>query len=281
MAGAGDAHPAVIRAPRPGAGSRSGSMFTDRVRREFGRHAAQYDSQARLQRGVAWRLAHRFASHRPRLPPGPLADLGAGSGSLSRALIHHDPRLARSPLLQLDLCPELLELGPTAPAHRLRWDLNRGLPGRLGPAALLASNFALQWLDAPTTQLGHWCDQLAPGGWLLLGVPTAGSFPQWRRAATQAGVPCTALALPAAGELIAAACGRGVELLHCRRLRFTHPHQGGLTTLRHLRHLGAGCNRQGSLTPAQLRRLLACWPEATPLTWEVLVLVGRRPPCAW
>ena len=271
----------VISAHHPPSGNRHSTAFSERVGRQFGRHASGYDAQARLQRGVAWRLAHGFDRQKPRLPRGPMADLGAGSGSLSRALISHGDSITGRPLQQLDICPELLALGPAAPAHRLRWDLNRGLPAGLGSAALLASNFALQWLESPTIQLTHWCDHLAPGGWLLLGVPTAGSYPQWRQAAAVAGVPCTALELPTANELIAVVRGGGLELLHCQQLRFTHRHYGGLKTLRHLRGLGAGCSRGAPLSPMQMRRLLACWPDSSHLTWEVLVLVGRRASCDW
>lgn len=281
MVGTSDAPGSVITAPHWNAAGRTASTFPQRVRRDFGRHAAHYDDQARLQRSVAWRLAHLFSRQQPRLPRGPMADLGAGSGSLSRALMTVDRAAPPGPLLQVDLCPELLGLGPPGPAHRLEWDLNGGLPARLHQAALLASSFALQWLDEPATQLAHWCDHLAPGGWLLLGVPTDGSYPQWRQAASLAGVPCTALDLPAADELIAVVRHRGVELLHGQRLQFTRCRQGGLKTLRHLRSLGAGCSRRDPLSPIQMRRLLACWPESTPLTWEVLVLLGRRSPCDW
>ncbi|MEA5443868.1 methyltransferase domain-containing protein, partial [Cyanobium gracile] len=154
------------------------------VRHRFGRGAAGYEAQALVQRAVACRLG-RLCRDLP-LPAGPRADLGAGSGLLSRALPAHG-------LLQLDLCPELLQRNPQQP--QLLWDLNDGLPSVLHGAALLASGFALQWLDDPAGQLGRWCRALAPGGWLVLAVPTAGSFPQWHRAAAAAGVPCTALEL--------------------------------------------------------------------------------------
>ena len=164
------------------------------VRRHFGRRAAGYEAQALLQRAVACRLG-RLCRDLP-LPAGPRADLGAGSGLLSRAL-------PAQGLLQLDLCPELLQRNPQQP--QLVWDLNAGLPTALQGAALLVSGFALQWLDDPVGQLGHWCRALAPGGWLALAVPTAGSFPQWRRAADAADVACTALELPAADRLLHAA----------------------------------------------------------------------------
>ncbi|MEA5416155.1 hypothetical protein VB757_13565, partial [Synechococcus sp. BA-132 BA5] len=53
-------------------------------------------------------------------------------------------------------------------------------------------------------------------------------------------------------------------------------HQGGLAVLRHLRRLGADASRRPPLTAGELRRLLAHWPQDTPLTWEVLLLVGQR-----
>ncbi|MDM7952591.1 MAG: methyltransferase domain-containing protein [Cyanobium sp. CZS 25K] len=247
----------------PPTASRAG--LSGLVRQHFGRRAAGYEAQALLQRAVACRLAH-LCRDLP-LPAGPRADLGAGSGLLSRALTVEG-------LLQLDLCPELLARNPLQP--RLVWDLNDGLPAQLQGAGLLASGFTLQWLDDPSRQLAHWCRALAPGGWLALAVPTAGSFPQWHRAAAAAGVPCTALELPAADRLLNAAAGAGLHPRHSRVLRFSRPHQGGLAALRHLQRLGAGASRRPSLGTGELRRLLSHWPEQEVLTWEVLLLVGHR-----
>lgn len=275
----------------PGAVAAAGQPFTQQVRLRFGRGARHYDQEALLQRAMAWRLA-RLCRDLP-LPAGPCADLGAGTGLLSRALQRHHPQLRERPPLQLDLCPDLLARNPlagvTAPLARhnrsdggatngLIWDLNQGLPGPLNNAALLASSFALQWLEDPACHLSQWCHQLRPGGWLVLAVPTAGSFPQWRQAAERAGVPCTALPLPDAEALLQAAEADGLSLLHDRRLRFSRPQQGGLRTLRHLQRLGASASRRRSLSATELRRLLRQWPEHSPLTWEVLLLIGQRRP---
>ena len=282
------------------AGASGAVAFHRRVRRSFGRGAPQYDREASLQQAMAWRLA-RLCADLP-LPEGACADLGAGTGLLSRALQHHHRQLSQRPPLQLDLCPELLQRNPlvSGPGHQLPpppgqlpadapvhanseplsllWDLNEGLPDGLQNAALLASSFALQWLNQPTCTLRSWCRSLTPGGWLVLAVPTAGSFPQWHRAAERAGVPCTALSLPSAEGLLKAAETNGLSLRHGQRLRFTRQRQGGLQALRHLQRLGAGASRNTPLTPSQLRRLLAHWPATSPLTWEVLLLIGQRRP---
>ncbi|MEB3351658.1 MAG: SAM-dependent methyltransferase, partial [Cyanobacteriota bacterium] len=122
--------------------------------------------------------------------------------------------------------------------------------------------------------LAAWAAALAPGGLLALTVPTAGSFPQWRTAAAAAGVPCTALALPPANALLAAASG--LELLHGQVLHFHRPAASPQAALAPLRRLGAGASRQPPLNPGQWRRLLAHWP-APGLSWEVLLLLARRP----
>jgi malonyl-CoA O-methyltransferase len=253
--------------------------FAERVCDQFGRHAADYDGEARLQQAIAWRLA-RLCRDLP-LGAGPCADLGAGSGLLSRALTDRARALAARSPLQLDLCPELLARNPLP--RRRTWDLNTGLPVELRGAALLASSFCLQWLQRPESALRHWCRHLAPGGWLVLALPTAGSFPQWRQAAQAAAVPCSALPLPGAERLVRAAREEGLALRHEQVRRFSRTGAGGLESLRALRRLGAAASPSRPLSAGELRRLLRHWPGAAGLSWEVLLLVGQQtenPACA-
>lgn len=246
--------------------------FTQSVRRSFGRQAANYNDHAQLQRAVAWRLARHCRDL--VIPAGPCADLGAGSGLLSLALQVHRPDLKPS---QIDLCPELLARNPLASAQPVGWDLNQGLPQDLRNPSLLLSSFALQWLEHPTHQLEHWCRQLRPGGWLVLAVPTAGSFPQWRLASEAAALPWSGLALPVASELVAVA-ERELQLRQRQLLRFQQPSTSPLAFLRSLCKLGAQASRTPPLGPAALRRLLAHWPAENRITWSVQLLIGQRPP---
>jgi malonyl-CoA O-methyltransferase len=299
----------------------SGSSFSERVREAFAQGVAAYEPMAPLQRGMAWRLAGLAARHfeASALPEGPCADLGAGTGLLGRALAARGARLP-APLAQLDLCPEALaqnSAGPTLP-----WDLNQGLPPHLRGAALLSSSFALQWVDDPVAALTIWADHLAPGGALLLSVPTAGSFPEWRQAARLTGLPCSAVPLPAADALLAAAAGAGLEPLQAQLLTFSRSGKGSggwsapapaaragapglagpagglsaaapaaaparagphpaLGALRALRAIGADATPHGtSLSPGAWRRLLAAWPAGGGLSWEVLLLLARKPSAA-
>lgn len=245
--------------------------FSARVRDCFGRGAAGYERGARLQAGIAHRLGRLCRPLASEMPSGVRADLGAGSGLLSRAL---EAALDGSPPLRVDQCPALLAHEPAKP--QLLWDLNEGLPPQLHGAALLASSFTLQWLAAPEQRLLEWCDQLKPGGFVLLAVPTAGSFRIWHQAAHRAGVPFSGLALPDADGLAAVASG-ALRLRRLQRLQFSRPNRGGLALLRQIKAIGAQASPQRRLGAAELRRLLQHWPgPEQALNWEVLLLVGQR-----
>jgi malonyl-CoA O-methyltransferase len=250
--------------------------FSARVRQRFGRRASGYRQHAPLQQALAWRLAHELTRQLAgrALPPGPAADLGAGTGLLGEALQQHG---LNRPLLQLDLCPELLAENRLACGHGQHlWDLNSGLPAELRGASLLCSSFALQWLADPVAQLERWCGELAPGGWLALALPTAASFPQWHRAAQRAGVPFTGLVLPAAEPLLAVA-GRHLSVQRHQELRFSRADTDGRRFLGSLRAIGAVGSPQPRLRTTELRRLLQHWPSDGGITWTVLLLIGRRP----
>jgi malonyl-CoA O-methyltransferase len=114
------------------------------------------------------------------------------------------------------------------------------------------------------------------GGWLLLAVPTSGSFPIWKEAALNAAVPCTALVLPEAQPLIATAEAQ-LELVYQQQLRFSRPNPGGLRFLQQIKAIGAQASRGPQLPAGQLRRLLRHWPgPEQAILWEVLLLIGQK-----
>ncbi len=248
--------------------------FSTRVERCFSGGAATYQRSASLQAAVAARLARLARPLASALPPGPRADLGAGSGLLARAI---ESQLGEPPLLRLDACGPLLEQEqpPGLGLQRL-WDLNQGLPEDLQGAGLLASSFALQWLEQPEQQLSSWCAALRPGGALLLAVPCRGSFQIWHQTAEQAGIPCTALPLPDAQALLQTAA----DALHLHRkllLHFSRPNHGARSFLHQIKAIGAQASPSARLQPGELRRLIHHWPGPEhAIVWDVLVLVGQK-----
>jgi malonyl-CoA O-methyltransferase len=255
----------------------SDAVFGERVRGCFERSAGRYEQGAQLQAAIAARLGRHCRELVAQIPAGLRADLGAGSGLLSRAL---ETNLGGPPLLRVDQCAALLaqESGAAAgpPLPQLTWDLNTGLPPALDGAALLASSFALQWLEQPERRLAEWCALLAPGGWLALAVPTAACFGIWRSAAATAEVPYSGLALPPA-EPLEAIARAGLRLKRLQRLRFSRPNRGARDLLHQIKAIGAQASRQRRLSTAELRRLIQHWPAADQaLNWEVLLLLGQK-----
>jgi malonyl-CoA O-methyltransferase len=212
------------------------------VLREFDASARRYDALATLQQAMARRLAEQC--RRTEILSGFWVDLGSGTGQLAEALE----------------------------------DLSEGLPVWSQPPTLLASSFVLHWLPEPAQQLKRWWDALAPGGVLALSVPIKGSFPQWHAAATAADVPCTALPLPDAQQLLAAIPASAIQLQ--RQLQFTQSAADPLHLLRPMAELGAGTTSAPQLSAAVWRRLLRAWPEANgrsvSLSWRILLVLLRR-----
>ncbi|NBW62312.1 MAG: SAM-dependent methyltransferase [Synechococcaceae bacterium WB4_1_0192] len=255
----------------------SDALFGSRVQDCFGRSAGRYEQGAQLQAAIAARLGRHCRRLAAQIPAGPRADLGAGSGLLGRAV---EANLNGPPLLRVDQCSALLAQEPGSAAGQrppqLAWDLNAGLPPALGGAALLASSFALQWLEHPEQQLAAWCQQLAPGGWLVLAVPTAGSFGIWRAAAAAAAVPYSGLPLPPAAPLEAIAQAQ-LQLQRLQRLRFNRPNRGARDLLHQIKSIGAQASRQRRLSTGELRRLIDHWPGPDhAVNWEVLLLLGQK-----
>ena len=241
----------------------------------FARGASCYARDARLQQAVAWRLARHCRSL--PLPEGPVVDLGAGSGNLSRALSAQRPGI--KPLL-VDNCPELLAEAAVPAGRCRRWDLNAGLPPEAHGAALLLSSFALHWLQAPEQQVRHWCEQLRPGGWLALAVPLEGSFASWHQAAERAEVACSALPLPQEEELLAA-LPPSCQLHQHQRLRFSCRYRTPMAFLAELKRHGVSGGASAQLRPSELRLLQQHWPmqeqdQGVNLNWDLLLLLSRR-----
>lgn len=235
--------------------------------------AAAYVREARLQRGMARRLAALWrCTLAHRLPPGPRLDLGGGAGALAMALA----RQGCPPLEVVDRSVSLLRLATGLQVRR--WDLDRGLP--VTEPALLASSFALHWLAQPLESLGQWCRALRPGGQLLLAVPTSGSFTSWRQATRQADVPWTGLPLPSAQRLHGVLAAQ-LRLRHCCLLQRSQSWPSAVAFFRHLKRSGLTGGAGDRLGPAELRRLDRCWPRRpqgnVAVEWEVLMALAEKP----
>lgn len=236
------------------------------IGQQFGAAAATYESVAIAQKVAVDYLSAAFRGI--ELPAGPILEIGCGTGLLSRQLQQTWPD---RPLICSDISPVMLATCeqnlPRSP--HLQFQVLNG--ATLHPEqtyAAIASSFALQWLPDPIASLQCWQAALLPGGWLLIAVPTAGSFQVWRQLCEQLQIPFTGHPLPEAAEL-QAVLSRSGQLLQGTCDRLTLPLPNARSFFRQLKELGATATAAPTLNPAQLRRLCRAWDQqAQPIEQE-------------
>ena len=245
----------------------------DDVLKQFSGAADRYNSAARLQEGMAWRLAGHC--RHLLIPRGLWVDLGSGTGRLADALEATHPGQS---VLRVDGSAAMLQQQPPS-ATTLQWDLSRGLPSWPKQPQLLSSSFALHWLPNPVQSLQTWIQSLQPGNWLVLAVPVEGSFPQWYAAAASAGEHCTALSLPVGEELTATI---PLDMVQRQQLlQFSQTASSPLSLLKPMIEIGAGATTSERLPPGAWRRIFKAWPESNipnryALSWRIQLLILNR-----
>lgn len=155
---------------------RDNSHYLDKrqVRRSFERAAATYDASAVLQREVGERLLQRLDYIRHA--PDTILDIGAGTGSCTRALLQ---RYKKARVLALDLSTAMLQ--QTCAQMPFFQKGVFGFRGRLLPVCadaeqlpfadgscdMLFSSLALQWCNDLEQTFREFRRVLRPGGMLL------------------------------------------------------------------------------------------------------------------
>ena len=159
------------------------------------------------------------------------------------------------------------------------WDLNLGLPSWPNQPTLIASSFALHWLNDPASRIQEWFSALTPGGWLALTLPVHGSFNEWHLAAQSTGVPCSAMNFPCHESLLKAFHPRQIR---CQELHtFTQTASGIGSLLKPIVKVGGHTNFKAGLSVGDWRQLQRAWPcsssnKKLKLTWLIQLLLVQR-----
>src|SRR5579883_1935049 len=102
------------------------------------------------------------------LPPGPLYELGCGTGVHARAIAARWPDRV---LTAIDRSPEMLAKAAAEPAAILWVEADIAQWSAPEKGALIFSNATLQWLDGHGRLFPHLMRQLVPGGVLAVQMP--------------------------------------------------------------------------------------------------------------
>ena len=242
------------------------TTWNQNVINNFNNAAINYNKETSLQKAIAFRLA-RLCKH-ASVKRGFWVDLGSGTGHLAQALEKLHPG---QKVLRVDGCSSMLQL-QSKNSTSICWDLNLGLPYWSESPNLIASNFALHWLNSPELHIEKWLMSLEKGGWLAISLPISGSFPEWTKAAKDAGVRCTALPLPNIDYLLHRLPPKTIHLN--RIVCLTISGNSAVQLLKQMVAIGASSTSISPLSTGEWRRLFQHWPGEKPqLTWKILMLM--------
>ncbi|WP_456268553.1 methyltransferase domain-containing protein [Kushneria sp. AK178] len=253
-----------------------------RIAMSFSNAAPFYDAHAGLQRDVADALLRALP---PEASPGQLADVGCGTGQVTRGLRERYPGAT---ITGIDPAPGMLaEAERRHGRDRLYWQPGDAeqLPFESGTLDMVTSSLAIQWCTTPGGFLEEADRVLRPGGWLAFTTLLDGSLIELKRAfaALDNRPRVNTFLTPAAL----------VEHLHHSRLTpHTHYcaafqifHDSAAASLRALKAVGAATldrpARSGLMSRRHWARVTQSLergrtPEGLPTTYQVALVVMQK-----
>lgn len=235
--------------------------YKEKVAASFSRSAASYEVTAKVQQKAAGDLAHFILQQKDRLAPGPILEIGAGTGFLTSDLISifTEREIVVSDISNkmLTCCRERMSNHACRPRNLTFTILDAESLVAPECYAVIATSFALQWFDNLETGLNNLCRAIKPGGSLFFSLPGKESFRQWKNLCHDLQLPFTGNDMPSVELLTKIAAQMNMELILKQSLYMEH--FADMTTMfKALKALGAATQRHNlMLTPSQLRRLIA------------------------
>jgi malonyl-CoA O-methyltransferase len=255
------------------------------IAQEFGRAAEQYHQEARIQNKVAEGLISSLLPWQNILPPGPILEIGCGTGFLTKKLIQHFPD---KEFIITDVSPGMLDF------CKKELDKDGLLSGKIQfevldantfkatepEFAMVISNFAPQWFKDTALVLEELSKSILPGGLLLCSFPGNHTFEQWYEQCLQLGLPYTANPMPEVEEVVVKLSMGPLQIDYYENDLF-EKFDSSLSFFKHLKAIGASQNLKGtSLSPKQFRLLLNHWDQQSEenikVKWHVVYLAAKK-----
>lgn len=258
------------------------SLKVEQVRRNFSRHATEYEQYARVQRTVAQKLLQL-------LPAGSVAgstlEIGCGTGMLSRLFLQHHPQ---ADLLLSDIAHGMSRrVAATWPQRKVVDADAADLPFRDGGFDLVLSSSVYQWVDHLSQAFVELRRVVRPGGRIALALFGERTLYELRDAHAEAlnGTPSHSQGFPDCDQ-VEAALGDCFEIDLLRSELEVEWHDDVPQLLRALKAIGAqNASRQrppGLRSRRVMQRMFDCYSQRfaragrVPATYEVIYLLARR-----
>lgn len=255
--------------------------MNDKVAVSFSNAVEYYERHARVQKGVADRLIASLEPWRDIIPPGPILEVGCGTGFVTEGIINLYP--AREKIItdlspdMVDYCREKFIKADNVSFSQLDAEaLQKDEP----EYALTVSGFAAQWFKDPALTMGRLMEATLPGGLLLASFPGSESFPEWKSYCKELGLPFTGNTLPDTEEIVIK-MSAGPTQVDYYEDTVTQQFDSAGDFFRHLKKIGAGTMKEGrSLSPAEMRLLIRHWDKQAKnkitVSYHVVFLAVKR-----
>lgn len=247
----------------------------------FGSSASYYDKHAEVQKEVAERLIASLQPWRDIIPPGPIIELGCGTGFVTGGLSEMYPRRE---IEVTDLSKGMVDF------CRQKYSGRENLSFRVQDAenppyeephySMTVCGFSAQWFRDPARTLGQWLEATKPGGLLLASFPGNESFPQWRKKCEELGIPFTGNNLPDVEEMVVK-MSVGPAQVDYYEDTITRRFESAADFFRQLKRLGAATQIEGrNLSAKELSLLIDHWDSsvegAVEVSYHLVFLAVKR-----
>ncbi|MDX1585098.1 MAG: methyltransferase domain-containing protein [Balneolaceae bacterium] len=253
----------------------------EEIARSFGDAVAYYEQNARVQKEVSERLIASLDPWRDIIPPGPILEIGCGTGFVTEGILNLYPGRKKiitdlSPVM-VEYCREKFNGAEHVTFEQL--DAENVDPDE-PQYALTVSGFAAQWFRDPAFTLGRLMEATLPGGLLLASFPGSESFPEWKEQCNELGLPFTGNTLPDTEEMVIK-MSTGPTQVDYYEDTITQKFESAADFFRHLKQIGAGTKKEGrSLTPGEMRMLINHWnrtaDDGIKVSYHVVFLAVKR-----
>ena len=253
--------------------------------KRFGKAAEDYHQEASIQKKVAQGLISSLLPWQGMLPPGPILEVGCGTGFLTQKLIEHFPdrefvitdaspgmiatcqkELKKKDLLSDNIRFQLLDADHFKSEEPLY--------------SMVISNFAPQWFRDTAITLERLGEAILPGGLLLCSFPGEHTFEQWYEHCLELGLPYTANSFPNVEEVVVKLSMGPLQIDYYEN-NLHQEFNSSIEFFRHLKKIGASENNKGnSLNHKQFKLLLDHWDKQSEdkikVKWHVVYLAAKK-----
>ncbi len=251
------------------------------IAENFGSSVTAYHEQANVQKEVAERLIASLRPWRDILPPGPILEVGCGTGFVTKGIVDLYPK--REKIItdlsdeMVSFCKDRFQSVENISFQQLDAEQMEADEPRYG---MTVCGFAAQWFKDPALTLGKLMEATRPGGLLLASFPGSESFPEWKKCCEELGIPFTGNDLPDTEEMVIKMSTGPVQLDYYEDT-VTETYPSALHFFRHLKTIGVATHRSGrALRPAEMKMLINHWDKQNngdiTVSYHVVFLAVKR-----